>query len=224
MKGLGFDPKEGKHLAFLNNKKNYFVRSKTLGLHYTRNSIKYRIENKDFKIQKFNHLINTKKIDTTQQKYRDNYGLRKWATKKNIIHLEEISDLVFNKRMSLEEIKKIQITESEFVQRVQADLGNKDSMIYDLTKKENAFKDYRASASLIANYKRASDKGKFKSQHYQEFKKFDNAKKNMYFLKRDYGITSDQDLFFFKERLENERKQLYKHYVSLQKNVEHTRK
>lgn len=223
MERLNFKSKEGKHLAFLNNDKNYFMRTKTLGMNYTRNSIKYRIENKDFKIHKFKYTLRTERIDKSEDKFKQNYGLRKWATKKNIAHLQEISNLVFNEKLSLKEIGDIKKSEEEFTKDIDNNIAEKDSIIYDLERKEGAFQDYKDSASLIADYKKADNKKEFKSNHYQEFKKFDNAKRNMYLLRKEYSIDNINDLISFKEKLKEERDTIYSQYTKLQKEKEKER-
>lgn len=216
MDQLGYKNKEGKYLAFLNEKSNKFMRSKTLGINYNRNSIKYRIENKDFKIHKFKYTLSTEKIDKSKEKFKKNYGLRKWATKKNIAHLQEVSDLVFNKKMSLDEIESIKKDEESFMKDIENAITGKDILIQDLSKKENAFQDFKDSASLIAEYKKADNKKEFKSNHYAEFKKFDKAKRNMYLLKRDHGISSEEELLSLKDDLKEERKNIFVKYTKFQ--------
>lgn len=217
MDQAGFKPKQGKYLAFLNEKTNRYMRTKTLGMNYTENSIRYRIEHKNFQIYKFDYTLKTKAIDKTEAKYANNYGLRKWATKQNILHLQEISHLVFNEHKSLEEIEEIQKTESEFVQFIENNLQEKDEILHDLKHKEHAFSDYQASARLIADYKAATNKQEFKSDHYQEFKTFDNAKKDLNHLKKQYSIYTFEELQVYKESILKDRSMLYKHFTAIQR-------
>lgn len=193
------------------------MRTKTLGMNYTENSIKYRIEHNDFEIYKFKYTVKTREIDKSEEKYAKSYGLRKWATKQNIIHLQEISHLVFNEHKSLEEIEQIQKTEAEFTQFIENKVQDKDEILYDLARREQAFSDYKASAGLIADYKEAANKQAFKSDHYQEFKTFDNAKKDLNYLKKQYSIYSYDDLLAYKASLLKDRDQLYKHFTSIQR-------
>ena len=93
-------------------------------------------------------------------------------------------------------------------------------MIYDLDKKENAFQDYKDSASLIAEYKKSDNKQKFKRENYQGFKKFDNAKRNIYLLKKDYNITNFKELDEFRKNLLVERNNIYLLSNQLLKNTE----
>ena len=217
MNDLGFEPKQGKYLAFLNQKSGRYMRTKTLGMNYTENSIKYRIKHNDFEIYKFKYTVKTREIDKSEEKYAKSYGLRKWATKQNIIHLQEISHLVFNEHKSLEEIEQIQKTEAEFTQFIENKVQDKDEILYDLARREQAFSDYKASAGLIADYKAATNKQAFKSNHYQEFKTFDNAKKDLNYLKKQYSIYSNDDLKAYKATLLKDRDQLYKHFTAIQR-------
>lgn len=217
MEVLGFKSKQGKHLAFLNTKSNRFMRTKTLGMNYTENSIKYRIENKDFEIHKFKYIVNTKRVDTSQGKFKNNYGLKKWGTKQNILHLQEISNLVFNENKTLEEIENIQKTEEEFMRDVANDLNKKDETIKELSKKINCFKDYKESAGLIADYKKATNKKEFKKNNYPAFKRYDNAKKDIYLLKKHYEVTNEDDLTSLIDNVKDDRNELYKQITKLQK-------
>ena len=217
MENKGYKYKEGKHLAFENPKKKYFMRTKTLGMHYTENSLKYRIDNKDFKIHKYKYTLQTEKIDKSQAKFRDNYGLRKWATKKNIIHLQEISNLVFNEGMTLEEIENIDKTEKEFMKDLEDTITSRDSKIKDLEKMVGCFEDYKNSTSLMIDLKNAEDKEKFKSQNFKKIIKHDVAKKNITKLKNTYGIKSESELLSFIEELRNERSMIYENVTSLQR-------
>ena len=217
MEKKGLERKEGKYLAYRSPDKKFYIRTKKMGMHYTENSIRYRINNKDFKVHKYQYTIATEKIDKSQEKFKGNYGLRKWATKKNITHLQEISDLVFNKDMTLEEIENLNKTEHEFISDLQISLDDKDSMIYDLQNKTGSFEVYKNSASLMISLKKAKNKMEFKSKNYKEIIKHDVAKKNITQLKDDFGIESESELTSFINELKKDRDKIYKNYTKLQK-------
>ena len=132
MKAIGYEIKEGRYLSIKNEKTNKFMRTKTLGINYMKNSIKYRIDNKDFKPVKNPYTIKTRKIDKTEEKYRSNPGLRRWASKQNIKHLQEISDLVINKGMKLEEIEEINLKEEKFYKDLEKSLSSTDRTLHEL--------------------------------------------------------------------------------------------
>ena len=217
MENIGFKSKQGKHLSFKNEDRNYFMRTKTLGMNYTENSIKYRIENKDFEIHKFKYILETEKIDKSQEKFKNNYGLRKWATKKNIAHLQEISHLIFNEKLSLDEIEDIKKSEEEFTLDIAKKIEEKDNLISDLQKKEGAFQDYKDSAGLMVALKNSKNKREFKSKNYKEIIKHDIAKKNITELKNKYGIHDLEGLYSLKNKLEEERNIIYSQYTEMQR-------
>ena len=229
MELLGFKSKQGKHLSFLNEKTNKFMRTKSLGMNYVENSIKYRIENKDFQIHKFKYTVETNLIDKSEDKIKNNYGLRKWVTKQNLSHLQEISNLVFNENKTIEEIENIQISEKEFNKDIENNLMEKDNIINDLDKKSSAFEEFKNSANLISKYKESDNKTEFKKANYSDFKKFDNAKKSIYLLKKVYGINNLDELLDYKKNTEKERNQLYRSFTKIQmdkmkeKNIEKER-
>ena len=70
---------------------------------------------------------------------------------------------------------------------------------------------------MIADYKAATNKQEFKSDHYQEFKIFDNAKKDLNHLKKQYSIYTFEDLQAYKESVLKDRSMLYKHFTEMQK-------
>ncbi|EAD2312726.1 relaxase, partial [Listeria monocytogenes] len=78
MKADGYEHKQGKYLAFENNKSKKFMRTKTLGMNYLESSIKYRIEHKDYQPLQVD-IVNKKWIDKSQEKFKNNKGLERWA-------------------------------------------------------------------------------------------------------------------------------------------------
>lgn len=208
MKASGYEYKEGKYLAFLNTKSNKYMRSKTLGFHYTENSIRYRIEHKDYQIHKLEYLLKKQWIDKSAQKYQESYGLRKWASKQNIEYLQELSRQVINEKKTIQEVLQHD-QEVNILERAQAQLHEIDDELHQFKKMNLCFEDYQASFELIQNYKKAEDKQAFKQQHYDDFKKFDIAKKQMCILKSKYNITSEEDFKKFQEDLKNTRDTLY---------------
>ena len=48
MKAIGYEIKKGRYLSIKNEQTNKFMRTKTLGINYMKNSIKYRIDQERF--------------------------------------------------------------------------------------------------------------------------------------------------------------------------------
>lgn len=217
METLGYNSKEGKYLAFLNKDSNHFMRTQTLGMNYSKNSIKYRIENKEFQTHNFEYSIKTNTIDKSLGKFKNNYGLRKWASKKNIAHLQEISHLVFNEKKTIQQIEDIQNNEKEIQTKIENSLKTKDNILHVLEKNLNVYQGYKDSFSIINDYKKSDDKPKFKRDNYEAFKKYDNTKRNIYLLKKDYNINNLDDLVSYKEQIQKERNQIYTKYTEIGK-------
>lgn len=81
----------GNSLAFKFPKQERFTRLSRLGLDYSENSIKYRIENKTIHIAKLPEVKQL--IDKSDEQYqgKDKAGLRHWATTQNIEVLADMS-------------------------------------------------------------------------------------------------------------------------------------
>lgn len=215
MKTEGYEIKGGIYLSIENKKTKKIMSTKTLGIHYMENSIKYRIENKDFTIVKNPYTIKNKRIDKFEEKYRENKGLRRWASKKNIMHLQEISNLVINEGMSIEEIEQLTLTEEQFYKNLEESISDKNRMVYELEKRKDAFDVYKKYAWMIRDYKASENPHEFKRAHFKEFMEWDMAKLDMRKLKEQYGITSKEELEDYLRTVKNDRTENYKLYSHL---------
>ena len=208
MEQQGYECKKGKYLSFKNPKSNKFMRTKTLGLNYYESSIKYRIENKDYIPIKQN-IIDKHWIDKSQDKFKNNKGLHKWATKQNINYLNEISSKLYNENITLEELNEVEMQKEYLIDNFEKQLTSIDDEIFNFEKMEDCFSVYESSYPLITAYKKSEDKSKFKQENYSQFKKYDTAKRNINFLKKHYNI-GDESAFHYKLSLmKNERNLLY---------------
>lgn len=213
LKKMNYLVKEGKYLSFKPEESKRFIRAKSLGIHYSEESIKYRIKNKDFKINKIEPILKRQWIDKSEEKFANNRGLSKWASKQNIYHLQELSKLVFDNEMTIEEVKEIKVIQEKINSELTNKLDNYDELLFKAKESISSFDDYKGSSELIANYKKATDKSEFKRQHYSEFKKYDLAKKNLAYLRKHLNINSPEELEKYVKRLLEERNVLYKSYT-----------
>ncbi|MQQ79381.1 relaxase/mobilization nuclease domain-containing protein [Lactococcus lactis] len=206
----GISIKKGKYFSLTINSRTF--RTKTLGINYLENSIKYRIDNKDFIPLKKNFL-EKEWFDKDNEKFINNIGLRKWATKKNIEYLSELSSKIYNDKnfLSKTDDERLNFYQSYFTK----DIQKLDNSIVDLEQKKECFAIYRDSHSFILDYKSAENKTEFKKQHYKEFLQYDLAKKNIYILKEKYNIRSEAEL---KERINSLNKERNELYSILNKN------
>ena len=204
----GYEHKKGKYLSFKNPKSNKFMRTKTLGLNYFESSIRYRIENKEFVPIKQN-IIDKQWIDKSQEKFKNNKGLHKWATKQNINYLNEISSKLYKQNISLEELNEVEIKTENLIDNFEKQLTAIDDEIFDFEKMKDCFSIYKNSYPLITDYKKSDDKTKFKQENYYQFKQYDMAKRNINFLKKHYGIDEESSFHYKLSLMKNERNLLY---------------
>ncbi|MDE8277653.1 relaxase/mobilization nuclease domain-containing protein [Erysipelothrix rhusiopathiae] len=225
LKKMNYQVKEGKYLSFKPEESKRFIRAKSLGIHYSEESIKYRIENKHFKFEKIEPILKRQWIDKSDDKFANNRGLSKWASKQNIHHLQELSKLVFEKDMTIGEVKELEDIQEKINSELTSKLDKYDELLFKAKESISSFEDYKDSAELIANYKKATDKSEFKRQHYSEFKKYDLAKKNLAYLRKHLNINSPEELREYVKRLLDERNLLYKSYTEvINKKQEHMAK
>ncbi|MCQ6288775.1 relaxase/mobilization nuclease domain-containing protein [Bacillus cereus] len=208
MQQEGYEHKQGKYLSFLNPKSGKFMRTKTLGFHYLASSIRFRIENKDYSpIQ--TSIMNRHWIDKSHEKFKENKGLQKWATKQNIHYLHELSSKMYQLNVSLSELDELEATKEALMDSFEKQLLGIDHEIFRLNKMKGCFHIYKKSHPLIIAYKKAENKKAFKQERYHEFKEYDVAKRDMNYLKKNYGITNESELQYKLSRMTEDRNVLY---------------
>ena len=111
MGSYGYEIKIGKHVAFKNKNQQRFTRSKTIGVNYTEERIKDRIQNKDKEIGNIIDIKNSQKVKSSK-------GYEHWVTKHNLktaaSTLVEIRNNGFNSIEELERgISRISIEKNE---------------------------------------------------------------------------------------------------------------
>lgn len=208
MQKEGYEYKQGKYLSFMNPKSGKFMRTKTMGFNYLESSIKYRIENKGYAPIKTS-IINRKWIDKSQEKFKNNKGLQRWATKQNINYLNELSSKLYKLNVSLSELEEIEANKEVLIDSFEKQLLGIDNEIFRLNKMKGCFRTYKNSHPLIVAYKKAENKMAFKQERYHEFKEYDVAKRDMNYLKKNYGITDESELHYKLSLLTKERNLLY---------------
>lgn len=215
----GYESKQGKYLSFKNPKSNKFMRTKALGINYLESSLKYRIENKEFVPIK-QSIIDKQWNDKSQAKFKNNKGLSRWATKKNINYLNEINSQLYKKNITLVELNNLELKNEHLIENFEKQLLIFDDEIYKLDKMKDCFAFYKSSYSLIQEYKKSEDKNLFKQENYSKFKQYDTAKRNMDYLKKQYNITDELALYSKLSLLKQDRNIFYR---SLGNNAEKQR-
>lgn len=210
MEKKGYEYKEGKYLSFKHPSAKKFTRTKMLGMNYLESSIKYRIDHKDY-IPIKPKIINREWIDKTQEKFKENKGLRKWATIQNINYLNDINSLLYKENISLEQYQAVEMKQKNLVDSFERSLNKIDDEIFKLEKMSNSFQVYRRSYSMMVEYKKlnAQEKDAFKKENYTKFKRYDQAKKDLNILKKVYNIDNEDSLRTKILDLKEERDLLY---------------
>src|SRR5699024_4703284 len=192
MTDKGYEVKQGKHLAFKSPTGKRFMRARTLGFNYLENSIKHRIENKDY-IPFKPKIITREWIDTSQDKFKDNVGLHRWATIQNINYLHEVNNVLSKENISLEQFTKEKDVKENIESKLQKKLSNLDNEDFKLEGMVDCYEEYKDSHSLIIGLKKLEtkeEKDEYKKENFQKFKNFDMAKRNMNILKKGYRINN----------------------------------
>ncbi|HHK5536434.1 TPA: relaxase/mobilization nuclease domain-containing protein [Bacillus mobilis] len=208
MQKEGYEHKQGKYLSFMNPKSGKFMRTKTMGFNYLESSIKFRIENKGYSPIKTS-IMNRKWIDKSQEKFKNNKGLQRWATKQNINYLNELSSKLYKLNVTLSELEEIEANKEALIESFEKQLLGIDNEVFRLNKMKGCFRTYKKSHPLIVAYKKAENKMAFKQERYHEFKEYDVAKRDMNYLKKNYGITDESELHYKLSLLTKERNLLY---------------
>ncbi|ANS51966.1 relaxase [Bacillus thuringiensis] len=208
MQKEGYEHKQGKYLSFMNPNSGKFMRTKTMGFNYLESSIKYRIENKGYAPIKTS-IINRKWIDKSQEKFKNNKGLQRWATKQNINYLHALSSKLYKLNVSLSELEEIEANKEALIDSFEKQLLGIGNEVFRLNKMKGCFRTYKKSHPLIVAYKKAENKMAFKQERYHEFKEYDVAKRDMNYLKKNYGITDESELHYKLSLLTKERNLLY---------------
>jgi len=224
MKSKGYEVKQGKYLSFKNPNGKKFIRTKTLGFNYLENSIKYRINNKDY-IPFKPKILNREWIDKSQQKFKKNKGLHRWATLQNINYLHEVNNVLSKENISLEQFIAEKRATENFDINLEKKLSRIDNQIFKLENMANCYDVYKESHDLMLNFKKIEnqeEKDQYKKEHYHEFKKYDIAKKNMNILKKVYSINNPDQLNEKLSTLVAERNLIYDS-VNLNREVEQQR-
>lgn len=211
MKADGYDSKQGKYLAFENSKSKKFMRTKTLGMNYFESSIKYRIEHKDYQPLKVD-IVNKEWIDKSQNKFKNNKGLERWATVQNINYLNEINAQLYKNKMTLKELDEIKNSAESFIDNFNKQLHKIDDEIYTLEKMSGSFKEYEDSYGVMSSYKSAEndeERSNIKREHNHIFRRYDIVKRNIKILKNMYNINDEAELQNKLSILKNDRNLLY---------------
>ena len=204
--------KYGQYLSFKQKGQERFTRGRSLGLDYTEESIKFRIENKHIKIEK--KIYRKELIDKSQAKFqgKENIGLRYWATMQNINTLSAY--ISQNGKNDKEKITQLDEEENVILKKI----DSMDAQIKILQDTEKSIAIYKQGYGLIKHLKASIDKAAFKKEHYKELKEWDKAKKILSEYKTKNGTSASlKNIQSTLADLKTERSVLYLDYQEIKK-------
>lgn len=204
------DIKFGKYIAFKQKDQVKFTRSKSLGIDYSEESIKYRIEHKELETER--PLIDLSLIEKSELKG----GLRYWATMENIKKLTHAGNLAHQNQITYQELLDKIHKLNDSIATKAAQIDQIDAALYKLYELLEAAKVYKSSYDLISGYKSSLDKAEYKRKNYAAFKAYDKAKAILSQNKNSDGKVPSIETI--QERIVNlkiERDIEYTHYQNL---------
>lgn len=217
----GYEIKQGKNLAIKSPSGKRFMRTKTLGFNYLENSIKHRIENKDY-VPLHTKIVSREWIDKDQDKFKHNKGLRNWGSLQNINYLHEVNKVLSKEGISLEQFTKDNKVNENFEANLEKKLSKLDNLAFKLEGMSDCYQVYKDSYRLMVDFKKLDTieaKDVYKEEHYAAFKKYDTSRKDMNLLKKGYQINNESQL---KEKiaLTNDERDLVYESVNLNKGLD----
>ena len=220
VKGEDFGEKAHKFISFRPLDKERFVRgsAKSLGVEYTKERIKERIEEKTLVKEKKRVPFPTRKkpiikdysrknlIDTTEDKFAQSPGLKHWADIQNL----KIAAASYSQAGSIAELEKQIAAKSTLAKTARESLVETERQLKDLGQVLKYAEQYKANHIYHVRYKKSKDKDAYLRRHETEIILHDGAE-NM--LKR-FGIDlKTLDV----EKLRSDYNALYSKKQTLQK-------
>ena len=220
VKGEDFGEKAHKFISFRPLDKERFVRgsAKSLGVEYTKERIKERIEEKTLVKEKKRVPFPTRKkpivkdysrknlIDTTEDKFAQSPGLKHWADIQNL----KIAAASYSQAGSIAELEKQIAAKSTLAKTARESLVETERQLKDLGQVLKYAEQYKANHIYHVRYKKSKDKDAYLRRHETELILHDGAE-NM--LKR-FGIDlKTLDV----EKLRSDYNALYSKKQTLQK-------
>ena len=220
IKGSGFGENAHKFISFRPLDRERFVRgsAKSLGAEYTKERIKARIEEKALAKDKKRVPFPVKKkplvrdyskknlIDTSEDKFAGNSGLKHWADIQNL----KIAAASYNQAGSISELENQISAKSTLAKTARESLVDTERQLKDLGQILKYAEQYKTNRIYHIRYRKSKDKDRYLRQHETELLLHDGAE-NM--LKR-FGVdTRNLDI----EKLRSDYNALYSKKQALQK-------
>lgn len=186
IKGETFEENSSKYILFRPLDQEHFIRGsmKSLGMEYTKERIKERIESKNDKLQLNKHvsLLAKKKtlikeysskklINTSSEKYIQNPALKHWANIENL----KIATNNYNAVNSIVELKKQLATQTALIKTVQNNLVKTEHQLKDLGEILKYAQQYKENHIYHIRYQKSKNPDAYLRQHEMQLLLYDGA-------------------------------------------------
>lgn len=230
MASMGYEIKEGKHIAFRAKDQERFTRSKTIGDNYTEENIKKRLKdrvsNKEKHADKSQFYSNkptpNAKIDKvidlkSNAKAQEFKGYEIWAKQYNMKNMAKTLNLMsIHKINSKKELYDILSRENIILTNIATDIKTIENNIENISLKIKNIETHNRLKPIYSKYINSKDKNNFYKIHTEELILFEASEK---FLK-GIDIESLDVLALMKKSLQSELKKKNKNYQYYQNQKE----
>lgn len=212
---LGYKIKHGKHIAFKHKDKERFTRSKVIGIDYTEDRIKERInENDNNRIYPIKKRIgNIIDIDNNE-KVKSSKGYEYWATKHNLQIASNIVILMREKGIkTLSELDEFIQSSADKRQELQDKIKFLDKDISHLSITMEQVHTVKMYRQIYLEYKKDTSDKAFYEEHKSEISQYHNALSE---LKKAYSKLPDtKDILKQLDLLHEKKNTLMQEYSSI---------
>mgnify|MGYP004446242009 CR=1 FL=1 len=223
-----YHPENKVTLKFKMQGQKSFTRARTLGWWYDEPQIRRRID--QYQQIKGGHSFEYKRskiIDTSAEKFQDNYFLKRWADIKNMQEASKLLNFLTEKGFSSEE--ELEDTAiSKYGERVQlvGELNDIQKQIDDISENIKLIQGYFKYKSINDGYKKAKNKLKFEKENAVSLKKFNSIKEQLAVKFPEKKLPNLEKLFEDRTDLitqRNEKNTQYKNLVKELKTLDEAR-
>lgn len=212
-----------------NDGQEKWSRAKTLGWYYEPEQLKKRINNFNLlKTGKLNYTQKTKVLDTSSERFKNNFGLHYWAEIQNMKEASKMINFLTERSIkNQQELEQKSIMEYGNRMLVVKELNEIQSNIDELSDTIKSLKSLRKYKPIYEAYKNALFKKKFEKENFFELEKYKKASDE---LKEKYPfqkvipnlekLIEDREKLIEKSREKNE---IYKHLISEIKELDYAR-
>lgn len=182
MKEMGYEIKEGKHIAFRAKEQERFTRAKTIGEKYTEENIKNRVQERQEYMEVFSKDKKRIKniINTDGDKFQKSKGLMHWAKNKNLkIVSEALNNLSKYNIKGIGELDNILETKHLDITRNGQEVKEIEWKIRESKEKYSAIRDYKKYRNTYKKYKSTKDKDQYYRAFESEILLFEGARKKL---------------------------------------------